>query len=132
MAKYDLKYPIEVDGKTISTVTIRRPKGKDMVVIGDHVAALARFYTSNAKAMKGSLEKAVAAGLKAAEDGASAPPVDDLDEIDAAELTPPDAAVYRAMVAIADRIADLGEAAGELDLVDLQEIATRSLNPGEA
>lgn len=132
MTKYDLQFPLEVDGKTISSVTLRRPKGKDMVAIGDHIAALARFYASNAAAMRGALEKAAAAGVKAAQDGAEAPPADEIGDIDAAALTPPDASVYKAMVAVAAQLADLGEAAGELDLVDLQEIAARALNPGEA
>lgn len=131
MAKYDLQFPVEVDGKTISTITLRRPKGRDMVAIGDHVAALARFYAANAKAMRGSLEKVIAAGLKAAEEGAEAPNPDDLEDIDAAALTPPDAKVYAAMVAVAAQLADLGDAAGDLDLADLQEIAARALNPGE-
>lgn len=133
--KYDLQFPIEVDGNTISSVTLRRPKGKDMVAIGDHVAALARFYASNAAAMRGALAKTVAAGVKAAQEGKEAPPLDEadeLDDIDASALTPPDAAVYKAMVAVAGQLAGLGENAGELDLVDLQEIAARALNPGEA
>lgn len=132
MSKYDLKFPIEVDGKTISTLTLRRPKGRDMVAIGDHVSALARFYAANAVAMQGSLQAAVAAGVKAAQEGADAPNPDDLGGIDETKLTPPDGAVYAAMVAIAAQLADLGDAAGDLDLVDLQEIAARALNPGEA
>lgn len=132
MTKYDLKFPIEVDGKTISTITLRRPKGRDMVVIGDHVASLARFYAANAAAMQGSLQAAVAAGVKAAQEGAEAPNPDDLGGIDETKLTPPDSAVYGAMVAIAAQLADLGDAAGDLDLVDLQEIAAVALNPGEA
>lgn len=131
MAKYELQFPIEVDGKTISSVTLRRAKGKDMVAIGDHVAVLARFYAANAKAMQGSIEKAVSAGLKAAEAGDDAPGSNVLDDIDTTSLTPPDAAVYRAMVAVAAQLADLGDAAGELDLIDIQEIAARALNPGE-
>lgn len=132
MTKYDLNFPIEVDGKTISTITLRRPKGRDMVAIGDHVAVLTRFYAANAKAMQGNLEAVIAAGLKAAEEGAEAPNPDDLDDIDTAALTPPDASVYAAMVAVAAQLADLGEAAGDLDLADLQEITARALNPGEA
>lgn len=119
--KYDLQFPIEVDGKTVSSVTLRRPKGKDMVAIGDHVAALARFYSSNATAIVGA-----AAKVAAVENGQNA------DEIDAGSITPPDAAVYRAMVEIASRLAGLGDDAGELDLVDLNEITARALNPGEA
>lgn len=129
--KYELQYPLEVDGKTISTVTIRRPKGRDMVAIGDHVAVMARFYATNARAMQEAIAKA-AAGAQAAQGGADAPSADDLDDIDATALTPPDANVYRAMVAIAARLADLGDAAEDLDMTDLQEIATRALNQGEA
>lgn len=128
MAKYELQFPIEVDGKTISSVTLRRAKGKDMVAIGDHVAALARFYTANAKAV----EKAISAGLRVGEGERNGPTPDDGDDIDVAAMTPPDASIYRAMVAVAGQLADLGDAAGDLDLVDLQEIAARAFNPGEA
>jgi hypothetical protein len=40
--KYDLVHAIEVDGATITSVTIRRPKGKDLVKIGDHLATIAK------------------------------------------------------------------------------------------
>lgn len=120
--KYDLQFPIELDGKTISSVTLRRTKGKDMVVIGDHVATLARFHASNATAIA-----SIAKMTAATEDGGAIP-----DDINVDGINPPDSNVYRAMVAIAGHLADLGEAAGELDLVDLQEITGLALNPGES
>jgi hypothetical protein len=129
--KYDLKFPIEVGGKTVTSVTIRRPKGRDMVAIGDHVATLGRFYAANSKVFAEATQKAIAAGIAAAAEGASAPPVDALGDVDATLLTPPDAAVYAAMVAVAAQICDLGDAAGDLDAVDLSQIATRALDPGE-
>lgn len=43
MTKIQLQFPIEVGGKSISSVTVRRPKGKDMVALGDHLSALSRF-----------------------------------------------------------------------------------------
>lgn len=87
--KIKLRFPIDVDGKTISEVTIRRPRGKDMIALGDHFAAVARFENAG--------------------DGAV-----------------PDAAAFRAMVAIVGTLADLGEdAAGELDMVDLTEVMTK-------
>jgi len=125
--KYELKYPIEVDGKTVSSVTVRRPKGRDMVEIGDHVAVLARFYAANAEALKDAIRKGAKASAKAARDGA-----DGLEDIDATKLTPPDGKVYAAMLAVAARLADLGDAAGDLDFTDMQEIATLALQSGEA
>lgn len=135
MAKHNLRHPIEIDGKTITTVTLRRPKGRDMVAVGDHIAVLARFYAANAKVVSAGIAKAAAAGAAAAQGGASAPPADEAEElagIDASALTPPDAAVYRAMVAVVGQIADLGEAAGDLDMADLQALAAQALAPGEA
>ena len=45
--KYALKYPIENDGMTIASVTIRRPRGRDMVAIGDHLSTLIKFYNDS-------------------------------------------------------------------------------------
>lgn len=95
--KYDLQFPIEHDGKTISSVTVRRPKGRDMVALGDHFPSLAKF------------------------DGKTG-------------NTTPDAAAFRAMVAVVGTLADLGEeVAGELDLTDLQAITVAAFaNLGES
>ncbi len=123
MNKHDLKYPITVNGATISSVTIRRPNGGDMVAIGDQVAELMMFYSSNAKA----LQEYVLAEATAKLSGTGA----DLEAI-AAKMTPPTSAVFSAMVDIASRLAGLGEAAAELDVTDLQDIAGKALNTGEA
>lgn len=100
--KYDLKYPIEKDGLTISSVTIRRPKGRDMVAIGDDLSTLVKFYQEIEREGK---------------DGG---------------IAAPSSAVFAAMVSIAAQLADLGDAAGDLDQDDLNEIITRALNSGEA
>lgn len=50
----------------------------------------------------------------------------------AAKMTPPTSAVFSAMVDIAGRLAGLGDAAAELDVTDLQDIAGKALNTGEA
>jgi phosphoribosylformylglycinamidine (FGAM) synthase-like enzyme len=122
MNKHELKYPITVNGATISSVTIRRPKGGDMVVIGDQVAELMKFYTANAKAAQ---EIAVAdAAAKLA--GTEA----DFEAI-AAKMTPPTSKVFSAMIDIAACLAGLGDGAAELDVTDLQDIAGKALNTGE-
>lgn len=41
MNSITLKHPITVDGVSIASVTLRRPKAKDMIAIGDHLPALA-------------------------------------------------------------------------------------------
>lgn len=46
-----LDFPIEIDGKTISEVKVRRPKGKDMVALGDHFQAVARFEQAGENAV---------------------------------------------------------------------------------
>lgn len=94
-----------------------------MVAIGDDVAHLMRFYSSNAKVVQEitdaqAVEKLT--GVKA-----------DL-EVIGAKISPPDSKVYQAMISIAAQLAGLGEAAGELDVEDLQEIAAKALNTGEA
>lgn len=122
MTKHTLQYPIEINGSTVSSVTIRRPKGGDMVVIGDDVADLMRFYSSNAKAAQEINTAQVAAELAGSEP--------DFEKI-AAKMTPPDSRVFSAMVAIVGRLTGIGEAAGELDVVDLQDIAAKALNTGE-
>jgi hypothetical protein len=111
MRKFDLTFPIDVNGSTVAAVTIRRPKARDMVVVGDHVAVLARFYDANVTAM-------------ARQASGNEPET-------RSGMTPPDAKVYAAMIALAGQLTGLGENAAELDLVDLQEIAGLALNPGE-
>ncbi|ELT47717.1 phage tail assembly protein [Brucella intermedia] len=123
MTKHTLQYPIEINGSTVSSVTIRRPKGGDMVVIGDDVAHLMRFYASNARASQEINNAQVAAELSGSEP--------DFEKI-ASKMTPPDSRVYSAMVAIVGRLTGIGEAAEELDVADLQDIAARALNTGEA
>ena len=49
-----------------------------------------------------------------------------------AKMTPPDSKVFAAMVAIVGRLTGIGEAAEELDVTDLQEIAAKALSTGEA
>lgn len=119
MSKYDLKFPIEVNGSTISSVTIRRPKGGDMVAIGDQVADLMKFYSVNAKAVQ--------LFADAAATGEEVDP-----ELIGAEMTPPGSKVFAAMIAIVGRLAGIGEAAAELDVTDLQDIAAKALSTGEA
>ncbi|KAB2689646.1 phage tail assembly protein [Brucella tritici] len=123
MTKHTLHYPIEINGSTLSSVTIRRPKGGDMVVIGDDVAHLMRFYSSNAKAAQEINNAQIAAELAGSEP--------DFEKI-AANMTPPDSRVFSAMVAIVGRLTGIGEAAEELDVADLQDIAAKALNTGEA
>lgn len=119
---YQLKYPItDANGKSIAAVTIRRTTGGDLCEIGDEIATLARFYTSNANAISAMAE--YSAALERGEN----PP-----EIDASQINPPGSGVYRAMVRIAGQIAGLGEDAKLLDSVDLQEIAARAVAVGES
>lgn len=99
--KYDLKYPFLKDGMTISSVTIRRPKGRDMIAIGDDLSTLVKFYKE----------------------------VESVGESGVAE---PSSAVFGAMVSIAAQLADLGDAAGDLDQDDLNEIIKLALISGEA
>lgn len=40
---YTLLHPIDIDGKKVTELLIRRPKGKDMVIIADHMPALAKL-----------------------------------------------------------------------------------------
>lgn len=103
MKKHALKYPLSIDGKEIASVTIRRPVGRDMVLIGDHLATLGRYAADQAKS-----------------------------EADGGSDVIPSSAVFAAMVAIAACLADLGDAAGDLDLEDLSAITAQALNAGEA
>lgn len=120
---HTLKYPIEVNGATISSVTIRRPTGGDMVAIGDQVADLMKFYSSNADAVKQITMAQAAASLMNEEP--------DLEAL-GVKITPPDSKVFFAMVTIAGRLAGIGETAELLDVEDLQEIAGKALATGEA
>ncbi len=122
MNKHDLNYPIEVNGSTVTSVTIRRPKGRDMVVIGDQVAELMKFYTANAKAAQEIAVVEAAAKLAGTEA--------DFEAI-AAKMTPPTSKVFSAMIDIAACLAGLGDDAAELDVTDLQDIAGKALNTGE-
>jgi len=123
MITHALHYPITVNGSTISSVSIRRPKGGDMVAIGDDVAHLMRFYSSNAKVVQEIADAQAVAKLTGKEA--------DLEAI-GSKINPPDGKVYQAMIAIAAQLAGLGDAAVELDVEDLQEIAAKALNTGEA
>lgn len=40
MTTVPLAYPLSINGQTISSLTIRRPSGADMVAVGDHLPAL--------------------------------------------------------------------------------------------
>lgn len=123
MNKHDLKYPITVNGSTISSVTIRRPKGGDMVVIGDQVAEIMKFYAANAKAAQEIAVAEAAAKLAGTEA--------DFEAI-ASKMTPPTSKVFSAMVDIAACLAGLGDNAPDLDVADLQDIVGKALNTGEA
>ncbi len=60
-----LKYPIEIEGKTITELAFRRAKARDMIVIGDYMPSLASIPddandpASAAKAMSGETFKAM-------------------------------------------------------------------------
>lgn len=41
MSKIELKHPVEHEGATYTSITMRRPKAKDMIALGDHMPALA-------------------------------------------------------------------------------------------
>lgn len=126
MVKYDLKTPIEINGTTIASVTIRQPKGRDMVEVGDDFATLARFYAANARAITAAMEQAAAAGAEDAAAGKDAPDYGRLAGIDAAAITPADASIYKAMIAVAGQMTGIGDGAAELSVPDLTEIATRA------
>lgn len=83
MKTIPLKYPLEIEGKMISSLNVRRPKASDMIAIGDHLPALAALDRDNpAAAMTSATFKAMTAivgvftGLGAA-----------AEELDAADLT---------------------------------------------
>ncbi|MDR6431312.1 phage tail assembly protein [Brucella pseudogrignonensis] len=120
---HTLKYPIDVNGSTISSVSIRRPTGGDMVAIGDQVADLMTFYSSNAE-----VAKQIAFAEAAAKVTGTEPELDAI----GAKITPPGSNVFSAMIAIAACLAGLGDNAGLLDVEDLQEIASKALSTGEA
>lgn len=90
-----------------------------MVAIGDQVADLMKFYSVNAKAVQ--------LFADAAATGEEVDP-----ELIGAEMTPPGSKVFAAMIAIVGRLAGIGEAAAELDVTDLQDIAAKALSTGEA
>lgn len=120
MTKHTLAFPITVEGKEISSVTIRRPKGRDMAAIGDEVANLARFFARNSVVMAQAAAEFEKAGKEMPDDYMPA------------EASPPDASVYKAMIAVAATLADLGDAAADLDMVDLNAITGKALIAGEA
>lgn len=41
--RMQLKHPVTIDGAEIAAVNVRRPTGDDMIVIGDHLAALMKM-----------------------------------------------------------------------------------------
>lgn len=41
MKTIPLKYPLEIEGKMISSLNVRRPKASDMIAIGDQMPVLA-------------------------------------------------------------------------------------------
>lgn len=47
MKAIQLKHPIEFEGASIASVTLRRPKAKDMIAIGDHLPVLASLDTGD-------------------------------------------------------------------------------------
>lgn len=98
MKSISLKYPIEIDGKTISELTFRRAKAKDMVVIGDHMPALS-----------GAIDPADANNPAAI----------------ARSMT---GETFKAMIAVVGQLADIGEeAAAELDFADLIPAVTEAM-----
>lgn len=99
---FPLSYPIVVDGKTIASVTIRRPRGRDMVMIGNSISTLMSFHQNT--------------------NG----------EDNTGNINTPTSEVFSAMITITSCLADLGDAAGDLDLEDLSAITAQALNAGEA
>jgi hypothetical protein len=104
---HTLGTPLTVDGKTITVVTFRRPKARDMIVIAEALPVLA------------AMSEKVQAALKASGgDEAQAGPL-------IAQHMSPD--VFRAMVTVASQLGDLGDAALDLDYADLSPIAMGAL-----
>lgn len=54
-----LKFPVTVDGTTISAITLRRPKAKDMIVLGDHFPALAELDVSDTASAASAMNRKV-------------------------------------------------------------------------
>jgi hypothetical protein len=110
-----LKHPLTVDGKTISVVTFRRPKARDMIVIADALPVL----TEMSERVQATLKEAGVDGLQ------STPEIEmKIGLLLAKQMTP---ATFRAMVTVASQLADLGEAAMDLDYADLSPIAMGAL-----
>ena len=82
-----------------------------------------KFYSANATAVQEIANAQAVAKLTGEEAN--------LESI-GAKMTPPDSKVFAAMVAIVGRLTGIGEAAEELDVTDLQEIAAKALSTGEA
>ncbi len=120
MSTVDLKYPITIDGNKISSVTIRRAIGEDLVTIGDEIATITSYYAAQAP-----IVAAAQAYIAAAKNGETP------SDADIGQIKPPGAAEYRAMVAIAGRLTGLGDNAGKLDGSDLSAIAVKVLALGE-
>lgn len=84
MTQITLNYPITRDGQTISSVTVRRPTGGDMVAIGDHFPVLMGLAEAggdklNAAAFRAMVE--VAGALTGLGDDASMLDFDDLQTV---------------------------------------------------
>lgn len=130
--KHDLKYPVEIKGNTISSVTIRRAKGRDMVAIGDKMKVVIKYFMSMASASAMTANKPDAKKPeKAATDQPDIDQDDDLEFIDLSKFEAPGSDVYAGMVAICGQLCDLGEDAADLDTEDIQEIVIKVVNSGE-
>lgn len=89
-----LKYPLTIDGEEVPRLTLRRVKARDMVIIADHLPALAALEGANgddptqfAKQINGAVYKAMIAVVGALSDiGYDA--ASELDMADLTELTP--------------------------------------------
>lgn len=106
MTEVKLEYPVNIGGTTISAITLRRPKAKDMIALGDHLPALAALDTGEGDAQVASNAAAAAMSRK----------------------------VFEAMVAIVSTLGSVDvDVAMELDYADLVNISTEAFGfMGEA
>ncbi len=123
--EYTLKHDVQnADGVVLypagHTFKVRRPKARDMVVLGNHFTTMLRVAT-------------VAAGREGAKDAPAsvdgAPTADELAQ--ASDFMAPD--VIEALIAGAATLAGMGDAAGDLEFDDLVGLGTQAFSAmGEA
>lgn len=97
----NLKYPITVGDKQIASLTFRRPKAKDMIVLGDHMGALAA-HDGEEGGPKGGMSTALMTAMVAVVGVLSDIGEEAAGELDFADLT----------VAATEAMSSLGEADG--------------------